>query len=69
MKLTLEDVRSMKYFWEKSQDIDRYSKYIYLDLHRDAPEIAKAWHDYLEAERAMSIALAHRESLFEQEEE
>lgn len=69
MKLTLEAVRSMKYFWEKSQNIERYSKYIDLDLHRDAPEIAKAWHDYLEAERAMSIALTHRESLLEQEEE
>lgn len=64
-KLTVEDARSLNHFWTEYQDLGKYSRYRDLNLRRDAPLVAQAWHDYLEAERRLSIELHNLEVTLE----
>lgn len=58
-QLTGNDVNMLKYYWEEKEDIERFSglEDISDDLNKRFPEILKAWRDYNESRRRLTIVI------------
>ena len=54
-KMTMEDLRMVKYFWEEKEDISRWCDWEKRKeiIRKEAPEIVKAWEDYYTSRRIL----------------
>lgn len=68
--LDASDLRSLQYFWETKDDIERCT--VWGDKQEEIaekyPELVKAWNDFLVARTVVTAVLAHAVSRAEREE-
>ena len=58
-QVTIEDLNTLRYFWEDKADITRWVGFEKLlpALEQEYPEILKAWKDYQTADRTLTAIL------------